>query len=139
MDFGKMAFPNLVGETSRGSNFNAAWGYRDFFSLFHESEWSVLWKQIASRRPCVSWIKALYGIRKLGRSTVYDISDNRNEKKAALFSGLRKGGSRSDCWSTEKEVPRLHDHLVRRWILDRRRICSARRTTRERESVKCVI
>lgn len=31
MDFGKMALPNLVGETSRGSNFNAAWGYRVFF------------------------------------------------------------------------------------------------------------
>ncbi|XP_024224489.2 uncharacterized protein LOC100744904 isoform X2 [Bombus impatiens] len=51
----------------------------------------------------------------------------------AQWHWLRKGGSRSDCWSTEKEVPRLHDHLVRRWILDRRRICSARRTTRERE------
>ena len=133
-----MAFPNLVGGTSRGSNFNAACGYRAFLSLFHESEWSVLWKQIVPRRPCVSWIKALYGIRKLRRSTVYDISDNANEKTSVLFSGFWDGGSRIERQSTEKEVSRPHDHSYRRIMNYRRRICPPRCTTRDVfKRVKC--
>lgn len=81
---------------------------------------------------------SLYGIRKLRRSTVYDISDNANEKTSVLFSGFWDGGSRIERQSTEKEVSRPHDHSYRRIMNYRRRICPPRCTTRDVfKRVKC--